>query len=135
MIKQKHIIGILLALVMICAALSVVDTVSAAKYKKIDSGKFKNDDGTMSRFTTYYNSKTVKINMKIYAKNPKTKKYQSIGTTNIYLTKSSKKTLKVKVVLQIKWKAYSSTNTGTYYEKTSLSAKSYYIKKLKPAMK
>ena len=42
---------------MVCATISVVDTVSAAKYKKIDSGKFKNDDGTIITFTTYHEVK------------------------------------------------------------------------------
>jgi len=135
MIKKNHIIGIILALFVICAVISVVDTVSAAKYKKIDSGKFKNDDGSISKFVTYYNGKTVKINLKLYAKDPKIKKYQAIGIANIYLTKTSKKLLKEKMVFKFKYKSYSSTQAVTGYEKTSLSAKSYYLKYFKPTMK
>ena len=133
MIKKKHAMGIILALVMICAALSAVDTVSAAKYKKIDSGKYKEDSGVLDKYTTYYNGKTVKISFNGYAKNKKTKKYTKyLGNVKYYLTKTSKKKLKVVKVSKLKG---TPSQKETSYDITSLSAKKYYYKKLKPGMK
>ena len=123
MIKKKHMIGIVLALVMVCAMISVVDTVSAAKYKKIDSFKNKNNNGTINKFTTYYNGKTIKIKLSLYSKASKTKKSKNLGYSNIYLTKTSKKVLKMTTIPKFK----NSPNVkDTQYVKTSLSSKKYY---------
>ena len=136
MVNQKHIIGILLALVIVCATISIVDTVSAAKYKKIDSYKYKDGSG-VSKVTTYYNGKTVKVNSKFYLKNKKTNKYTKLSETmDMYLTKVSKNKLKMVIIDKEVCKKHGShTHKDIEYRKTSLSAKSYYTKVLKPLMK
>lgn len=130
-IKQKHVIGILLAFVMVCATMSiVVDDVSAAKkYKKLGTPyKFTSGD-EMYKVTAYTKGKTVKINSKQYVKNKKTNKWVRTGTTNLYLTKVS--TTRLKIVEKSKEKCRSHgyhAHTDVEYKKTKLSAKQYYKK-------
>lgn len=97
MIDKRHIMGIILALVMVCAALSIVDTVSAAKYKKIDSGKAYPDKGMAAKWTTYSKGNSVKANYYMYAKFSEKGKYKYIGDMGILLTKTAKTKLKYTV--------------------------------------
>ena len=130
MLNRRYIIGILLILLMTCVAVSAVDPVSAAKYKKIDSGNVDANDGSVIKYTTQFNGKTVKMTNKIYAIGKNKSKY--VGTATYYLTKTNKKTIKQTIVISSK--GFKSKKTIDYYT-TSLSAKSYYKKVLKPVLK
>jgi len=133
MIKQKHVIGILLALVMVCATMSIVDTVDAAKYRKIDKGQHYDSTGVFVKYTAYYNGKTVKVVQKGYIFDSNTNKYNKfIGTDTFYSTKVGKNVIKINRV--IKQKGYS-TRKENHRIKTKLSAKSFYKKKLIPLLK
>ena len=126
MLKRKYIIGILLVLLMTCVAVSAVDDVSAAKYKKFDSGQIKTSDESLFKYSTSYNGKTVKMTNKIYAKEKN--KYAYLGTVIYYLTKTNKKNLKMTIVISSKG---FKTKKSIEYHRTNLSAKSYYNKILK----
>ncbi|MCL2687805.1 MAG: hypothetical protein FWE58_04650 [Methanobrevibacter sp.] len=124
MIKKRYIIGIVLVLLIFCATVSAIDAVSAAKYKKIDSNKYTADNGAIVKYTTSFNGKTVKMVNKVYTKNSK-----YLGSQTYYLTKTSKTQLKIKVVTRVKG---SPPKVESGFGKTKLSAKSYYLKKVKP---
>jgi len=132
MINRRYIVGIILALVMVCAVVSIVDTASAAKYKKIDSGKAYPDKGMVAKWNTYYNGKTVKTNYYMYAKFSSKGKYMYVGKMNIALTKTTK--TKIKAVVSVSSPYYGSYKDSGY-EKTSRTAKSYYFKYVKPSLK
>jgi hypothetical protein len=132
MINRRYIIGIILALFMVCALVSVVDTVSAVKYKKIDSGKAYPEDGMAVKWTTYSNGNSVKTNYSMYAKFSSKGKYKYMGKMGIFLTKSSKTKLKYTVSLS---SSYTESYKKSGYEKTSRTAKSYYFKYIKPSLK
>jgi len=126
MIKRRYIVGIILALLMLCAAVTAADAVSAAKYKKFDSGKAKSNDGII-KYTTFYNGKTVKMVNKVYTKNSK-----YVGSMTFYISKYGKNQLKAKIVTRVKGYPVQTKNS---YEKTKLSPKTYYNKKIKPSLK
>lgn len=135
MLKKKYIIGILLAVLMTCAVVSAMDTVSAAKYKKIDEGKNTVYDSYNNEYVTKWyaksNGKVVKTSWKLYAKvNNKNVLYSNwVGSHK----KTSKKVLKSSVTY--KKTKYMSRSKKRYQDKTTLSANKFYMKKLKPIFK
>lgn len=129
---NKKYIGILLVFLMVSTAITVVDTVSAAKYKKIDSGKAFPEKGMKVTWNSYHNGKTVKTNYYMYVKPSGKKKYSYIGKIDTWLTKKTKNKLKFTVNVSSKFLgSYKSSG----YEKTRLSVNSYYFKRLKPELK
>ena len=124
---KKYIFISLLIFFILIAVTSSVDTISATKYKKIDQGKINGYNGVLVKYVTYHNGKTVKMFNKVYIKNKN--KYKQLSTMNIYLTKNTKTKLKIRIV---------SSSKGvpdfkhTFYEKTRLSAKSFYKKNISP---
>ena len=135
MVNKKYLISSILVVLISIAMISAVESVSAAKYKTIDTGKkaFKDNNIPMiSKWNAKSNGKTVIAYWKLYFKNPKTKRY--ILASNVKF--SFKKISKTKLV-----------GTGTTYKtvaapyskepiasKTRLSAKSYYFKELRPLL-
>ena len=119
--KRKYIIGILLAVLMVCAVVSFADTVSAAKWKKYDSGKFSDNYPPVgykigSKYQSY-----VKGDNKLYVNYYNFKK----GTNKKHLgakwtfTKIDKKTIKLVEQTDFKKK-------NTYYLNSKFSVKKTY---------
>ena len=131
MINRRYIIGIFLVLLMTCVAISAVDAVSAAKYKKIDSGQYSTNQGYLIKYNTVYNGKIVKTTHKLYGYD-KNNTLVNAATFSFNLKKVSKK--KIKGVAMISGKGFK-TKKNTAYEKTKLSVKSYYMKSFKSQVK
>jgi len=138
MLRKKYILGILLAIFMFCAVVSAVEDVSAAKYKVIDKGTayidndVKGDKNVKSVWKTYSNGKKIVIYWKGYNNFGK-KKYQLVSNSKDSITKVSKTEFKItSISYRTKYVPYSKK---TYYEKSSLSLKSYYLKRCKPAFR
>ena len=135
MLRKKYILGILLAIFILCAVVSAVDAVSAAKYKVIDKGTkyldigVKGDESAKSVWKTYYNGKKIVIYWKAYNRMGK-KKYQLVANLEITITKVSK--TKVKITYINYRTKYGSYIKSTYYDKSNLSLKNYYSKYYKP---
>jgi hypothetical protein len=124
MVDKKYFFALACVFILFGALVVASDSVSAAKYKKIDNGEnkliYKNS------WKSYYNGKTVVTAYKMYVKYPNKLKYEIYVNNNIYLTKVSKNKLKVTVVNhRTKNNPY---GKYTDYVKTVLSAKSYYNK-------
>jgi len=134
MINKKHILVILLSLFIVCAVISVTDSVSAAKYKKIDSGNstiYKSF--ILSKWNTKSNGKTVKVNWKLYAKDYETNKYFLYSKSILSFKKNGK--TKIRGIL-INYKTrYVQYSKAPIKDSTKLSVNKYYFKKVKPLLK
>lgn len=133
MINKKYIISILLVVLMTIAIASAVESASAAKYKTIDTGKKTLKEGNstiISKWNTQSNGKSIKTKWKLYVKTPETRVFV-LGSNSLL---SFKKIGKKKIVGTFKtYKTMvTSPSTKPVVDKTSLSAKSYYFKKIKP---
>jgi hypothetical protein len=118
---------------MILALVSVLDTVSAAKYEKIDSGSKTAKIGNMtaiSKWVAYSNGETVIAKWKVYAKYPKHKKYTIVFNSDISYKAPSENKLAGTIT------TYKTIFTPYYKQsfnmESSLTAKSYYYQKLRP---
>ena len=138
MLRKKYILGILLAIFMLCAVVSAVDDVSAAKYKVIDKGTkyydndVKGDKNVKSVWKTYSNGKKIVIYWKGYNNFGK-KEYKLVTNSKITVTKVSKTKFKITdISYRTKYVPY---DKDTYYVKSKLSLKSYYSKTYKPALR
>ena len=122
--KQKFIIGMLIALFMVFAMISVVDSVSAVKWKKYDSGKFKDSYPPAGYKTTAQYESYVKGDNELYVnfynlKKTDNKKHLASKWT---LTKNNKKNI-VKVVEETDF----NEKTVTYFESNHSLKKIYKI--------
>lgn len=122
---------------MVCATMNIViDDVSAAKkYKKIDSYNYP-DGGGLSKVTVFQHTKdkSIKIHSKYYTKNKKTGKFTKFaGTLDVYLTKTSRNKLRIRMVDKEKCGNHFHTHTQTETIKYKFSAKKY-SKKYKPIL-
>jgi len=138
MLKKKYILGILLAIFMLCAVVSAVDDVSAAKYKMTDKGTkyidndVKGDKNVKSVWKTYYNGKKIIIYWKGYNNFGK-KKYKLVSNSKITITKPSKTKIKITTIsYRTKYVPYRKT---TYCAEDSLGLKTYYSKYYEPTVR
>ena len=110
-INYKVIIALFLCTVFVCGVqLSITEPVSAAKYKKFDSGKIKSE-GMIIKYNSYIKGKN-----NIYMKLSYGKKNKVLG--KIYLTKGKKK---VKVTYKI---------AGQRTQSTSMNHRGMSLKKM-----
>ncbi len=116
---------------MVCAVVSAVDAVSAAKYKVIDKGtKYfdfykKGDKDIKSVWKTQSNGKKIVANWKVYRSFGK-KKYKLFSNIKITITKPSKTKFKTTYInYRTKYRPYSK-NTSYNENIENLSLKSYY---------
>jgi len=130
MLRKKYILGMLLAMFMFCAVVTLVDDVSAAtKYKVIDKGTkyldndVKGDRNIKSVWKTYSNKKKIVIYWKGYNNFGK-KKYQLVANSKITITKVGKTKFKeTNISYRTKYVPY---KKSTYYVNRPVSLKTYY---------
>ena len=130
MIKKRYILGIVLVLFMLIAVATAVDDVSAAKYKKFDSGKKVSSNGYTSKWVAYSNGKDVKCTGNFYMKIEG--QSLKIGTMKVTLVKVSKN--KIKGTMTSKFIG-SKKESDTKTFKSKLSTKTYYKKNIKKLFK
>ena len=130
MIKKKYILGIMLALLMLCAAVTAADEVSAAKYK-VDKGSVIYENGkAMMQWNTYLDTKTNKrtVDVTFGNYNKKNKKYIPMEGYTTTLKKVSKTKIKI-VEVELK-----SEEKKVKYKKTRFTTKAYYWNVYRPQM-
>lgn len=131
MFNKKHLIGILLGLIMVCSLVTVVDTVSAAKYKTIDKdSKIFEEKGVTFKAKLYAksNGKTVKSKCVFYSKSDSDKKYKKYAYMKTSSKKISKKNVKSSVLSKFKGNA---VHKGVFNDKSLFSINKYYFKHIK----
>jgi hypothetical protein len=132
-INKKYAISILFVFLVTVAMICAVETVTAAKYKTIDSGKkvFIEENGTaISQWKTISNGKVIKSKFKLYGKNSEMKKHVLVLHTDMTIKKISK----TKVICTVvSYKTVGAPYTKkTIPIKTRSSSLSWYYKEIRP---
>lgn len=117
---------------MVFVGLQMAEPAAAAKSKLIDKGKAPSGDGTVVWKTYQYSKNYIIVKEKFYQKR------KVVETSTIYIIKTAKK--KIKTIEITRGYGYFPDGSGKMYYyyniksyiKSSLSAKSYYFKEIRP---